>query len=112
MPYHYQSAQDFFLLGSQVDGQEGVVRGMQGDAVDQTTALEEGTLTVNTAAIVFAALAHVDDPTFCCASELWFEAGELPFEVFYYRHPGGVLYNVSICGWPPCGPESPALHVD
>jgi hypothetical protein len=85
---------------------------MQGDVVDQTAALEEGALAVNTAAIVFAALAHVDDATFCCASESWFDAGELPFKVFYYCHPGGVLCNVSVCGWPPHSPKPPMLKVD
>ena len=80
--------------------------------MDQTTALEEGALAVNAAAIVFAALAHVDDATFCCASESWFDAGELPFKVFYYCHPGSVLCNISVCGWLPRGPKSSPLQID
>ena len=64
--------------------------------MDQTTALEEGALAVNAAAIVFAALAHVDDATFCCAPELWFDAAKLAFEVFYYHHSSGVFCSVSI----------------
>ena len=94
-----------------MDGQEGAVWGTQGDVVDQTASLEEGALAMNTTAIVFAALAHVDDTTFCCASESRFDTGELPFEVFYYCHPDGVFCSISICGWPPCGPESPVLQV-
>ena len=95
-----------------MDGQEGAVWGTQGDVVDQTAALEEGALAVNTAGIVLVALAYVDDTALCCASEIWFDPGELPFEVFYCRHPGGVFCNVSICGWPPCGPKSSPLQID
>ena len=85
---------------------------MQGDVVDQTTALEEGVLTMNAAGVVLVALAYVDDTTLCCASESWFDPGELPFEVFHCRHPGGVLCNISVCGWPPRGPESSLLQID
>jgi hypothetical protein len=75
-----------------------VVWGVQGDVVDQAIALEKGALTMNTAAIILAALAHVDDATLRCVPELWFDPGELPFEVFYCRHPGGVFCGVSVCG--------------
>ena len=77
--------------------------------MDQTTALEEGMLTVDAAGIILAALAYVDDATLCCVPKSWFDPGKLPFEVFYYRHPGGVLCNVSICGWSPRGLESSPL---
>ena len=80
--------------------------------MDQTTALEEGMLAVDAAGIILAALAYVDHATLCCAPESWFDPGELPFEVFYCRHPGGVFCNVSICGWPPCGPKSSPLQID
>ena len=80
--------------------------------MDQTAALEEGALAVNATGIVLVALAYVDDATLCCASELWFDPGELPFKIFYCRHPGGVFCNVSIYGWPPRGPESSPLQID
>jgi hypothetical protein len=82
---------------------------MKGDVMDQTTALEEGTLTVDAAGIILAALAYVDDATLCCAPESWFDPGKLPFEVFYCRQGGGMLCNVSVCGWSPHGPESSPL---
>ena len=89
-----------------------MVRGMQGDVVDQAAALEEGALTMNAATIVFSALAHIDDATFCCASESRFDLGELPFEVFYCHHPGGVFCGVSVRGWPPCSLKPSPLQVD
>jgi hypothetical protein len=89
-----------------------MVRGAQGDIVNQTAALEEGALAVNATAIVFAALAHVDDTTFCCASKSWFDLSELPFEVFYCHHPGGMFYGVSVSWWPPHGPKPSPLEVD
>ena len=95
-----------------MDGQEGVVQGVQSDVVDQTAALEEGALAVNAAGVILVALTYVDDAALCCASESWFDTSELPFEVFYHHHPGGMLCNISICGWPPHGPKSPALQVD
>ena len=95
-----------------MDGREGAVQGMQGDIVDQATALEEGALTMNAATIVFAALAHVDNATFCCASESRFDLGELPLEVFYCRHPGSVFCGVSVRGWPPRGLKPSPLQVD
>ena len=85
---------------------------MQGDIVDQTAALKEGALAMNAATIVFAALAHIDDAAFCCASESRFDLGELPFEVFYCRHPGGMFCGVSVHGWPPCGLKPSPLQVD
>ena len=89
-----------------------MVRGAQDDVVDQAAALEEGALAVNAAGIVLVALAYVDDTALCCASEIWFDPGKLPFEVFYCSHPGSVFYNVSICGWPPCSPKSSPLQID
>jgi hypothetical protein len=89
-----------------------VVQGVQGDIVDQTAALEEGVLTMNAATIVFAALAHIDDAAFCCASESRFDLGELPFEVFYCHHPGGMFHGVSVCGWPPRGRKPSPLQID
>jgi len=85
---------------------------VQRDAVNEAAALEQGALAVNATCIVFAALPYVDDATFCCASESGFEFVELPFEVFYCRHPGGVLCG--ICGvWQsPNGLESSALKTD
>ena len=80
--------------------------------MDQAAALEEGVLTMNAATVVFAALAHIDDATFCCVSESRFDQGELPFEVFYCRHPGCVFCGVSVHGWPPRGPESSPLQID
>ena len=80
--------------------------------MDQAAALEEGALAVNAAGIVLVALAYVDDTALCCASEIWFDPGKLPFEVFYYCHPGGVLCNISVCGWPPRGPKSSPLQID
>ena len=112
MPHHHQPARDFFFLGSQADGQEGAVWGAQGDVVDQAAALEEGVLTMNTAGIILVALAYVDDATSYCAPKSWLDTAELPFEVFYYCHPGSVLCNFSICGWSPHGPEPPVLEVD
>ena len=85
---------------------------MQGDIVDQTAALEEGALTMNAATIVFAALAHIDDAAFCCVSKLRFDLGELPFEVFYCCHPGGVFCGVSVYGWPPRSLKPSPLQVD
>jgi hypothetical protein len=85
---------------------------MQDDVVGQTTALEEGALAMNAAGVVLVALAYVDDAALCCTSELWFDPGELPFKVFYCCHPGGMFCNVSICGWPPRGPESSLLQID
>ena len=82
---------------------------MQGDVVNQTAALEEGMLAMNAAGVILVALAYVDDAALCCASESWFDPGELPFEVFYYCHPGGVFCCVSVCGWSPCGPEPSPL---
>ena len=81
-----------------MDSQEGAVWGVQDDVVNQTAALEEGALTVNAVGIVLVALAYVDDAALCCASESGFDPGELPFEVFYCCHPGGVFCNVSVCG--------------
>ena len=92
-----------------MDGQEGAVWGMQGDVVNQTAALEEGTLAVNAAGVILVTLAYVDDTALCCASESWFDPGKLPFEVFYYRHPGGVFCCVRICRWSPCGPKPSLL---
>ena len=89
-----------------------MVWGAQDDVVDQATALEEGALAVNAAGIVLVALAYVDDTALCCASELGFDPGKLPFEVFYCHHPGGVFCNVSVCGWPPRSPEPPPLQID
>ena len=85
------------FLEGEVDGEEGVVWGMQGDVVDQTAALEEGALAVNAVGIILAALAYIDDATFCCVPKLWFDAAELPFKVFYYHRPGGVFCSISIC---------------
>jgi hypothetical protein len=112
MPHHYQSVQDFFLLRSQADGQEGAVQGVPGDVVDQTTALEEGALTMNAATIVFAAFAHIDDATLGCVSESRFDAAELPFEVFNCHHPGSMFCNISISGWPPHGLKPSPLEID
>ena len=67
---------------------------------------------MNAAAIVLAALAHVDDTTFCCASESWFDAGKLPFEVFYCCHPGSMFCGVSVCGWPSRGSKPPVLKIN
>jgi hypothetical protein len=89
-----------------------VVWGAQGDVVDQTAALEEGALAMNTAGIVLVTLAYVDNATLCCVSKSWFDPGKLPFEVFYCRHPGSVFCNVSVCGWPPCSPEPSPLQID
>jgi len=50
---------------------------------------------VNAACIVFAALPYVDDAALCRASESGFEFTDLPFEVFYCRHPGGMFCDVS-----------------
>ena len=80
--------------------------------MDQTAALEEGVLTMNATAIVFAALAHVDDATFCCASKSWFDAGKLPFEVFYCRHPDSMFCGVSISWWPPHGSKPSLLKIN
>ena len=80
--------------------------------MDQATALEEGVLAVNAAAIVFAALTHVDDATFCYAPESWFDAAEVPFEVFHFCHPGGVLCNVNVSRWPPHGSKPSPLESD
>ena len=77
--------------------------------MNQTATLEEGVLAVNATSVVLVALAYVDDATLCCVSESWFDPGKLPFEVFYCRHPGSVFCNVSVCGWPPRGPESSPL---
>ena len=95
-----------------MDDQEGVVQGTQNDVVDQTAVLEEGALAVNAAGIVLVALAYVDDAALCCASESWFDPGELPFEVFYYHHPGGMFCNVSVCGWSPHSSKPSPLQVD
>jgi hypothetical protein len=95
-----------------VDDQEGAVQGAQDDVVDQTAALEEGALAMNATGVVLVALAYVDDAALCCASELWFDPGELPFEVFYCCHPGSVFCNVSVCGWLPRGPKSSPLQID
>ena len=80
--------------------------------MDQTAALEEGTLTMNAAGVILVALAYVDDTALCCASESWFDPGKLPFEVFYCHHPGGVFCCVSVCGWSPCDPKPSPLEVD
>ena len=80
--------------------------------MDQTASLEEGVLAVNAAGVVLVTLAYVDDAELCCASESGFDPGELPFEVFYYRHPGGVFCNVSVYGWPPHSPEPSPLQID
>ena len=80
--------------------------------MDQAAALEEGVLAVNATGVVLVALAYVDDATFCCASESWFDLGKLPFEVFYCRHPGGMFCIVSICGWSPRGSKPSPLQVD
>jgi hypothetical protein len=69
-------------------------------------------LAVNAAGVVLVALAYVDDTALCCASEIWFDPGKLPFEVFYCRQGGGMLYDVSICGWPPRDSESSPLQID
>ena len=89
-----------------------MVRGAQGDVVDQTAALKEGVLSMNAVGVVLAALAYIDDATFCYAPESWFNTAELPFEVFYYRHSGSVFCSISISGWPSCGFEPPVLEVD
>jgi hypothetical protein len=89
-----------------------VVQGAQGNIVDQTTALEEGALAVNATGVVLVALADVDDTALCCVSKSWFDPGELPFEVFYCRHPGGMFCNVSVCGWSPHGLKPSPLEVD
>ena len=80
--------------------------------MDQAAALEEGALAVNAAGIVLVALAYVDDAALCCASESWFDPGELPFEVFYCRHPDGVFCCVHVCGWSPCSSKPSLLQVD
>jgi hypothetical protein len=80
--------------------------------VDQTTALEEGALAMNAAAIVLVALAYVDDAALCCVSKSWFDPDELPFEVFYCCHPGGVFCSISISGQPPHGPGPSPLKID
>ena len=80
--------------------------------MDQTAALEEGVLTVNAAGIVLVALAYVDDAALCCTSESWFDPGELPFEVFYCCHPGGMFCCVSICGWSLHSSKPSPLQVD
>ena len=80
--------------------------------MDQTAALEEGVLTMNAATVVLATLAHIDDATFCCASELRFDLGELPFEVFYCRQGGSMFCSVSVHGWPSRGPKPSLLEVD
>jgi len=78
----------------------------------KAAALEERALAVSADGIVLVALSDVDDTAFCCASKLWFEATDLPFEALYCRHPGGVFCDVS-GGWrSPSGPESSALEVD
>ena len=69
--------------------------GAQCDVVDETATLEQGAFTMNAACIVLAALPYVDDATLCCVSKLGFEFVELPFEVFYCRHPGGMFCDVS-----------------
>ena len=93
-----------------MDGKEGAVWGTKGDVMDQTAALEEGMLAVDAAGVILAALAYVDDATLCCVPKSRFDPGELPFEVFYCRHPGSMLCNVSVCGWPSRSPESSPLH--
>jgi len=75
-------------------------------------ALEERAFAVDADGIILVALSDVDDATFCCVSELWFEATDLPLEALYYRHPGGVFYDVSGGRWSPSGPESLVLEVD
>ena len=80
--------------------------------MDQTAALEEGALIINAATVVFTTLAHIDDVTFCCASKLRFDLGELPFEVFYCRHPGGVFCGISVHRWPPRGLKPSPLQID
>ena len=78
----------------------------------KAVALEERAFAVGADGVVLVALSDVDDTAFCCVSELWFEATDLPLEVLYYRHPGGVFCDVS-GGWgSPSGPESSALEVD
>ena len=67
---------------------------------------------MNAAAIVLAALAHVDDTTFCCASELWFNTGELPFEVFYCHQGGGMFCGVSVSWWPPRSLKPSPLEIN
>ena len=89
-----------------------VAWGLEDDVVDQTAALKEGALAMNTAAIVLAALAYVDDATLCCAPESWFDDTELPFKVFHYCRPGGVFCSVSISQWPPCGLKPSPLEIN
>jgi len=82
------------------------------DGVGKAAALEERALAVGTDGVVLVALSDVDDAALRCASELWFEATDLPLEAFYYCHPGSVFCDVS-GGWrSPSGPESSALEVD
>ena len=95
-----------------MDGQEGVVWGAQGNIVDQTAALEEGVLAVNAAGVVLVAFAYVDDAALCCVSESWFDPGKLPFEDFYYRHPGGMFYSVSVSWWSLHSSKPSPLKVD
>jgi len=78
----------------------------------KATALEERVLAVSADGVVLVALSDVDDTAFCCASELWFEATDLPSEALYYHHPGGVFCDVSGSRGSPSGPESSALEVD
>jgi len=85
---------------------------MECDGVGKAAALEERVLAVSADGIVLVALPYVDDAAFCCASELWFEAIDLPPEALYYCRPGSVFCDVS-GGWrSPSGPESSALEVD
>src|SRR6266850_155756 len=84
---------------------------MECDGVGKAVALEERALAVGADSVVLVALSDVDDTAFCCASELWFEATDLPPEALYYRHPGGVFCDVS-GGWRSLsGPESSVLRV-
>jgi len=75
-------------------------------------ALEERALAVGADGVVLVALSDVDDAALCCASELWFEATDLPFEALYCCRPGSVFCNVSGSWRSPSSPESSALEVD
>jgi len=80
--------------------------------VGKAVALEERAFAVDANGVVLVALSDVDDATFCCASELWFETTDLPLEALYYRHPGSVFCDVSGSRGSPSGPESSALEVN
>jgi len=95
-----------------VDGDEGVSWSAECDGVGKAAALEERALAMGADGVVLVALSNVDDTAFCCASELWFEATDLPLEALYYCHPGGVFCDVSGSWGSPSGPKSSALEVD